>query len=91
MNAQPAQQNNTPNVLGIIGIVVSIICFIIGPIAGLILGFVAKGQAASSGLQTKLPQAAIIVGAIFLVLHILVLILNIVGVFAFGGPSVPKP
>lgn len=64
---QPSSQNNTPTIMGIIGIV----CWFCCSPAAIVLGLIGQSQAKKSGQSATLPMIAWIGGIVFLLLGIL--------------------
>ncbi|MBO0827194.1 MAG: hypothetical protein J2P24_05370 [Streptosporangiales bacterium] len=65
--ATPQQASNTPKVLGILGIICWVFCWL-GAIAAIILGFIGQSKARQLGQPDTLPRIAWIGGICFLVL-----------------------
>lgn len=65
--ASPAAQSNTPNIMGIIGIV----CWFCCSPAAIVLGLIGESQAKKSGQSTTLPRVAWIGGIVALIVGII--------------------
>lgn len=67
--ATPQQESNTPKVLGILGIICWVFCWL-GAVASIILGLIGQSKARQLGQSDTLPRIAWIGGLCFLVLWI---------------------
>ncbi|WP_344308925.1 hypothetical protein [Fodinicola feengrottensis] len=77
MSAQPVQRSNAQT-LSIIAIVISVLCFLAGPIVGIILSLKARKKAAAFGEPARLPQIALIVSVVFVALHVIGIIFSVI-------------
>lgn len=68
----PQQENNTPKVLGIVGIICAILCW---P-AGIVLGLIGQSKAREYGQSDTLPKVAWIIAIVVGVINILFTVLR---------------